>query len=297
LAFLVLAIVVLNPTLLDVGTLATKSNAALTLILVAVGQTFVILTGGIDLSVGGIVSVTNSLAATQMTNDPATATVAFVLISLFGLIAGAINGFVVGVMRVSSFVATLATWSIWSGVALLILDQDGGTASKPFKALIRSDVAGLPGSLILVLMIFAGWSWLKRSSLGSEIFAIGSNRANARLSGASVVRTTIAAYALSGLFAAFAGIYRTVQVGSGSPLAGNGLILPSVAAVVLGGTSLAGGRGGIGLSIIGALILLFLNDFIFFLGVSTFYTPMVQGVLLVAIVALGAFTSLRRARQ
>ncbi len=286
----------LNPALFKFGTVETKSNAALTLMLVAVGQTFVVLTGGIDLSVGGVVSVANSLAATQMTNDPATAAVWFVVIAMFGLFAGAINGFVVGVMRVTPFVATLATWSVWSGVALLVLDQDGGTASKPFKAFLRSELVGLPGSLIVILVLALGWLWLKRTGIGLEIFAIGSDRVSARLSGASVVRGTLVAYALSGLFAALAGMYRTVQVGSGSPLAGNGLILPSVAAVVLGGTSLAGGRGGVGLTIVGTLILLFINDFIFFLGVSTFYTPMVQGALLVAIVGLAAYFSMRRAR-
>jgi ribose transport system permease protein len=300
LVVLIVTIIATNPRLATPALLETKTNAALTLILAATGQTFAILTGGIDLSVGGMISLTNSLAATQMTDDPTNIVFWVLAIALIGLLGGTVNGLIVTVMRVNAFIATLATWSTWSGLALLVLEADGGTVSQPFKQAIRMQVLGLPGSLVLTLILLAAWLWFKRTPWGIRLYAVGSNEKGTVLSGASAVRIKIMAYALSGLFAALAGLYRTVQVGSGSPVAGDGLILPSVAAVVLGGTSLAGGRGGVERSILGALIMLFINDVIFFLGVRTFYTPMVQGLLLVTAVAINAFgyrQSLRRARE
>lgn len=282
-------ILILNPRLISLSTVETKSNAALTLVLVATGQTFPILTGGIDLSVGGMISLTNSLAATQMTNDPVNIIFWVIVIGLIGFVGGAINGFLVAVMRVTPFIATLATWSVFSGAALLVLESDGGKVSEPLKQIVRTNIVGIPGSLIIILVILGAWFVLNRTRLLTQIYALGSNEKGAVISGTNVVRIKILAYALSGFFAAMAGLYRTIQVGSGSPVAGDGLILPSVAAVVIGGTSLAGGRGGVDKSIVGALIMLFLNDLIFFAGVRTFYTPMVQGVLLVIAVAINAY--------
>ncbi len=290
----------LSPGLLRPGSIESKGNAALTLVLVAAGQTFPILIGGIDLSVGSIISVANSLAATQMRNDPSNIAFWVFVIAMFGLTAGAINGFVVAVMKVTPFIATLATWSVWSGVALLVLEKDGGQVSQPFKEIVRSNILLLPGSIAILLVLLVAWFWFKRTRWGVQLYAVGSNEKGAALSGTDVVRVKIMAYAVSGFFAAMAGLYRTVQVGSGSPVAGDGLILPSVAAVVLGGTSLAGGRGGVPMSVTGALILLFINDLIFFAGVRTFYTPMVQGILMVITVAVSAYgyrQGARRARE
>lgn len=293
-------ILTISPGLAQWSGVETKSNAAMTLILAATGQTFAILVGGIDLSIGGIISVTNSLAVTQMTNDPLNVIFWVVAILLLGVFAGAINGFIVAVLRITPFIATLATWSVWSGIAFLVLEKDGGQVSSIFKNAVRTHIIGLPGSIILVLVLLGAWFWFKRTRSGIQLYAVGTNERGAALSGANVVRVKILAYSLSGLFAAFAGLYRTVQVGSGSPVAGDGLILPSVAAVVIGGTSLAGGRGGVGLTIIGALIMLFINDLIFFAGVRTFYTPMIQGLALILAVALNAYSyrsSLQKARE
>lgn len=297
---MIITIVAISPGLARWSTVETKSNAAMTLIFAATGQTFAILVGGIDLSIGGIISVSNSLAVTQMTNDPVNIIFWVVAISLLGLFAGAINGFIVAVLRITPFIATLATWSVWSGIAFLILEKDGGQVSNIFKNAVRSNLVGVPGSIILLVVLLGVWFWFKHTRSGILIYAVGTNEKGAALSGANVVRIKILAYSLSGLFAAFAGLYRTVQVGSGSPIAGDGLILPSVAAVVIGGTSLAGGRGGVGLTIVGALIMLFINDLIFFAGVRTFYTPMIQGLALILAVALNAYSyrsSLRKARQ
>jgi ribose transport system permease protein len=296
---LVVTTLALSPGLARYSTVETKSNAALTLVLAASGQTFPILTGGIDLSIGSIISLSNSLIATRMTDDLGSVIFWTLAIALLGLTTGAINGFVVAVMRVTPFIATLATWSVWSGVALLVLDSDGGTVSPTLKQIAHGHVLSLPVSLVILLVVLGAWRWFQHTRSGLRLYAVGTSERGAALGGANVVRVKVMAYALSGLFAAMAGLYRTVQVGSGSPVAGNGFILPSVAAVVLGGTSLAGGRGGVGMSVIGALIMLFINDLIFFAGVRTFYTPMVQGILVVITVAISAYgynRSLQRAQ-
>lgn len=296
----IITIVIIQPNLLSLSTVETKSNAALTLILAATGQTFAILTGGIDLSIGGVISLANSLAATQMTSDPLNVIFWVLVIAAIGTLAGTINGLIVTVMRVTPFIATLATWSVWSGAALLVLEADIGKVSPTLKAAVRTSVLGIPGSLVILLILLALWFMFKRSRLGTQLYAVGTNEKGALLSGANVTRIKIMAYALSGFFAAMAGLYRTVQVAGGSPVAGDGLILPSAAAVVIGGTALSGGRGGVELSVIGALIMLFLNDLLFFAGVRTFYTPMAQGLALVIAVAINAYgyrQSLKRARQ
>ena len=203
-------------------------------------------------------------------------------------------------LRVPAFIATLATWSILDGVALLVLDQDGGAASNTLIAATDWRLADLPASAVFLIVLALVWFWLRRTRWGTYLYAVGSNTRAATLAGTPVVLTRTSAYAASGLLASLAGIYRTVNVGSGSPIAGDALILPAIAAVVLGGTFLAGGRGGVGMTIVGAMSLLFINDLTFFAGISTFYTPMVQGVLLVvavAVIAFGARLSARRAAQ
>jgi ribose transport system permease protein len=146
-----------------------------------------------------------------------------------------------------------------------------------------------------LLIVF--WLLLKRTRLGTLIYGVGSNRYSAYLSGAPVRQTLIITYTLSGLLAAAGGLYRTIQYSAGSPTAGDPYILTSAVAVIMGGMSLAGGRGGVVPSIVGAIILLLINDLIYFLGVSTFFTPMVQGVLLIAAVAIQSLGNYLRARR
>lgn len=275
-----------------------KSNAAFTLILATVGETLVLFTGGIDLSIGGVLSLTNSLAATQMTDDPGSVVLWTVIILGIGVGAGLLNGFVVTVMRVTPFIATLATWSIFKGLALLVLSDPGGTAAEPLKDFVRGDQLGIPNSILFTLLIIVVWLLFKRSRWGTRLYAIGSSESHAYFNGTAVQRTKLMAYVGSGLFAALAGLYRTVEISKGSPIAGDPFILQAVAAALVGGIALSGGRGNLISAIIGAYIMLFINDVIQFMGVSSFYTPMVQGLFLIVAVflnAVGHRIKLRRA--
>lgn len=298
LIFLAVAVVSLNPKLFSLQVLETKLNNGLPLLFATTAQALVILTGGIDLSIGGVLSVGTAIAATQMDSTWQSIALWTCIILMMGLSAGLVNGLIVTYMRVTPFIATLATWSVWSGVALFILPKEGGTIPRMLKVLVqKGTILGLPKSALILLLIILFWLVLKRTRFVTRIYAIGSNRNSTYLSGAPVRRTLILTYALSGLLAAMGGLYRTIQYSAGSPTAGDPFILTSAAAVIMGGMSLAGGRGGIVPSLVGAMILLLINDLIYFLGISTFYTPMVQGVLLIAAVAIQSLGNYLKARR
>lgn len=298
LVVLAVTLTFLNPGLASLQVVGTKLNNGLPLMFATTAQALVILTGGIDLSIGGILSLGTAIAATQM--DEGLSSIVFwsLIILLVGLGAGSINGLIVTYMRVTPFIATLATWSIWKGVALLVLPKEGGSIPRSLKVFVqKGSILGFPKSLIILLLLIVLWLLLKRTRFVTRLYAVGSNRFSAYLSGAPVNRTLIMTYALSGLLAAAGGLYRTIQYSAGSPTAGEPFILTSAAAVIMGGMSLSGGRGGVIPSIVGALILLLINDLIYFMGVSTFYTPMVQGVLLIFAVAIQSLGNYLRGRR
>jgi ribose transport system permease protein len=273
-----------------------QSAATMTLLLVATGQTIVILLGGIDLSVGGIVSLSTSLAATRL--SPGGGMVGWVvLVALFGVAAGALNGLLVARLRLQPFIVTLATWSIWSGVALWVLPTEGGTIPQGFVGWVGHETLGLASPVWLLVALVAFWAWFKRTRLGVAIKATGSSENSAFLSGVPTGVTAVAAYSLSGLFAALAGLFLVTQTASGSPTVGNDFILNSVAAVVIGGTSLFGGRGGVGGTIAGAFILTLIASVIFALNISSFWTPVMTGVLLILAVLVNSLTELYSRRR
>jgi ribose transport system permease protein len=300
--WLILVVLVLVYSSLETGVLTRdqlqiETAATLTLLLVATGQTIVILLGGIDLSVGGVVSVSTALAATKFGTGGDRLLAWCVLIVLFGLGAGAVNGILIARLRLQPFIVTLATWSIWSGVALWLLPTEGGTIPQGFISWVNGTLLGLGAAVWLLIGLIAFWLWFKRTRLGVGIRATGSSETASFLSGVPTAATTVSAYALSGLFAALAGLFLTTQTASGSPTVGNDYILNSVAAVVIGGTSLFGGRGGLGGTIAGAFILTLIGDVIFSLNVESFWTPITAGVLLILAVLANSLTELYARRQ
>jgi ribose transport system permease protein len=283
---LVIILILLQPNLFKISWVERKTDSTMTLIFVVIGQTMVILTGGIDLSVGGVMSFTNSLAATHFGNGGPEMIVWIVIILGIGIGAGLLNGCIIAKLHVQPFIATLATWSIWGGLALSVLPTDGGSVPDSLYKAATGTIFGVPKSILLLIVLIVGWLIFKRTRLATQIYALGSSEKSAYLSGSNVVRVKITAYVMSGFFAALAGIYRTIQNTSGSPTAGNPFILSSIAAVVIGGTSLAGGRGGVLGGIAGAFILALIADVIFFAGVSSYFSSIFQGLLLIGAVTL-----------
>jgi ribose transport system permease protein len=273
------------------------SVATLTLLLVATGQMLVILLGGIDLSVGGVVSVTTALAATQFGDGGSGMLLWAVAIVALGAAAGAVNGVLIARLNLQPFIVTLATWSIWSGVAFWLLPTEGGTIPESFTSWVSNAYLGLTAPVWIIVALIVAWLWFKRTRLGVGIKATGSSAGSAFLSGVPIGITTIAAYSLSGLFAALAGLFLTTQTASGSPTVGNDYILNSVAAVVIGGTSLFGGRGGLGGTIAGAFVLTMIANVIFAFELESFWAPITYGVLLIVAVLANSLTELYARRQ
>ena len=222
--------------------------SVLPLALAAVGQAIVVISGGIDLSIGAIMALTSVVSATLMegqSEEYGLIVIAGVL--LLGLALGAINGTLVVVTRVPDIVVTLAMSFVWAGCALLVLKTPGGDSVDWLRQLILGSlgVDFIPkAAVVLVVIVAVIWIPLRRSRLGLSIYAIGSSRLAAFRSGVSVGRTKVAAYMFMGLFAALGGLSLTASTGIGTPVPGP-YTLMSVAAVVLGGVSLAGGRGGV----------------------------------------------------
>ena len=266
--------------------LNVDAAAAMTLLLAATGQTIVLLRGGIDLSIGGMISFGTVIAATQFGDDWRMATVWTVAILAIGLAVGVINGLIISVLRLQPFLVTLATWSMLSGAALLILPTDGGHLPAGWMTAGNATFLGLSTSVWILVVLFLFWLWFRDTRLGITIKATGSNEKSAFLSGVSLTFVNVATYGLSGLFAALASLYLTTQTGAGSPTIGKDYILPSVAAAVIGGISLFGGRGGLSGTIIGAFVLTIIGNLVFVLSVSSYWQPIVSGViLLVAVLA------------
>jgi ribose transport system permease protein len=296
-----------SSTTLPWGTFDVQSLAidTLPLAFAAMGQAIVIISGGIDLSIGAMMSLVNVLAAKYMVTSLGDATVGSsptpgsfgraVLVSLaliaFGFLAGALTGFLIHVTKIADIIVTLAMLFVWAGAALAVLEVPGGGAPVDYQNLVTLDTVGtawLPKALV-ILLVFYGLLWLtiRRRRPGLALYAIGSRRTAAYLSGINVPLTRVFAYALSGTFAALGGLALTAASGIGDPHAGDIYTLNSVAAVVLGGVSLLGGVGGLIGPILAAFVLTLVKTVLIIKGVDQNYAQVIQGVLIVVVVMIG----------
>lgn len=276
----------LQPGVISNAQIGTLCADTLSLVVLGLGEGIVILTAGIDLSVGGVLSLGTAVAATHFTNSSNTFLWSVIVIAM-GIGAGAINGALIGGLRLQPFIVTLATWSIFDGLALEVLPTQGGSVPAGFSNWIGDSTAGLPNSVWAIAVMAIVWLWFKQTRLARRIYALGSDREGARIAGVHRMRTLMATYAISGFCAAIAALFYAMLTTSGDPTAGDGLILPAVAAVVIGGTSLFGGQGGFIGTIAGAMTLTLLADVIFVFNLSSYWTVFADGFLLVVAVLLG----------
>ena len=265
--------------------------SVLPLALAAVAQAVVVISGGIDLSIGSMMALTSVVAASQMKGQGEEFGVAVALgVLLLGLVLGAVNGGLVVVTRVPDIVVTLAMSFVWAGCALLVLQRPGGGSAKWLQDLVIGSLGNewIPrAAIVLIFVVAIIWVPVRRSMLGLSIYAIGSNRLAAFRSGVSVGRTKFAAYVLTGLFSALAGLSLTASTGIGIPVPGPYTLL-SVAAVVLGGVSLAGGRGGIFGPVVAVVILQLIRTDMTFLNINTNLATVAQGIILIGVVMFGS---------
>ncbi|MGD0721866.1 MAG: ABC transporter permease [Roseiarcus sp.] len=282
----------------DVQSLAL---GALPLAMAAAAQAVVVLSGGIDLSVGSLMAVANVLAASTMQHASFAQSLGLAaLILAAGALQGAANGIIVVVSRIPDVVVTLTTGFIWGGVALLILEKPGGGAPDGFLDLAAGTLVSpwIPNALILLVVSVAViWLPVSRSRLGLLIYAVGSDRIAAFRSGVGIAGTRILAYVVGGLFSALGGLALTMTTGIGAPLAGTYYTLSSVAAIVIGGVRLTGGRGGMVGPVIAALLLTLIPTDLIFLDIDPNYGQVIQGTLIVLVVMIGGFVSVLRSRR
>lgn len=263
--------------------------------IISVGMTFVILTGGIDLSVGSIAGVSSVTAAILMLNGCGIL-LTCVLTVLIALVYGALNGLCVTKLNMPPLIATLGTQTALRGTAYIIT---GGLPVFGFNALFgnfaKTSIARIPLMVILMVLIFLiGKFVLDRCNFGRYIYGTGGNEEASFLSGINVVRTKLAAYAISGMLAGVAGLVLLSRTNSGQPSAGLGYEMDAITAVVLGGVSLSGGQGRISQVLIGVLIMGVLSTGMIMLGINDYVQQLIKGLVLIAAVTFSEFSTRMR---
>ena len=296
-AVMVAAVFALQPALLDgPGAMGANFSLVVPLALVAFGQTIAMLSRGIDLSVGGVISVSSALLATHLNARGWLLLPELLTIVVLGLLIGCLNGLIIAFTPIQPFIVTLATWSIWDGVAFGFLPIEGGTVSPTLINASSGGWLGVPKSVWIVVGLFVLWYWLRATRFIEDIVAIGSDENRARLLGVRVARRKIQAYAAIGVLAALASIWVTAQTQAGSPNGGDQFILNSVAAVVIGGTSIFGGKGSAASSIMGSIAFLLIPILVFALNLTSFWSIFFEGLVLIVAVTFNSIIQTRAQR-
>lgn len=286
---LVIVITLLNPSFLSVNNLLNVLRQVSISALIAFGMTFVILTGGIDLSVGSTLALTGATAASLLASgtDPIIAMGAALIL---GVLLGAVNGVIITKGKVAPFIATLATMTIYRGLTLVYTEGrpvSGLGDSAAFQMFGKGYFFGIPVPVITMIITFVVLYFiLHKTTFGRRVYAVGGNEEASKLSGISPDRVKIAVYAITGLLAAMSALILTSRLNSAQPTAGESYELDAIAAVVLGGTSLTGGKGWIFGTLVGALIIGVLNNGMNLIGVSSFFQQVVKGVVILLAVLI-----------
>jgi ribose transport system permease protein len=306
LIILVVGFSIMNANFLTLGTAGNIFVQWAPLALIATGETFVIVSGGIDLSVGSTITISGVVAAFAMTalttagvGDSISIAVGVAVAALIGLTVGLVNAALINFARLVPFVATLATLGAGAGLAL-VLTKGGPVSGGPPSAIGLANVwlGPLSWPVIFIILIIAGSGlYLHRARFGRYTYAIGGNAFAATAAGISVRRHLTKIYALSGLFAGLAGMALYMQLGSGSPSAGSGDELQAIAAVVIGGASLTGGVGRMTGTILGAFILTVVTSGLLVINIDPNWNQVAVAVLIAAAVSLQALRSVHRRKS
>jgi ribose/xylose/arabinose/galactoside ABC-type transport system permease subunit len=253
----------------------------------AIGQTLVILSAGIDLSVGSLVKLSVLVGAIVMDGKSENTWLAVLVLLLLGAGVGAVHGLLINRLRIAPFIATLGTYSILRGVSLAIASKPVGRTSPEVLNLYDARAGPVPVLVILFAILLAVFIFvLRRTRFGRYIYAVGGNEEAARLSGVPVRRVKYGVYILCSMLAALTGLLYLSRMGVGDPVVGDGLELQSITAVILGGTSLFGGRGGLIGTLGGVLLLSLTNNMLVMLNVNQWIQQLIEGMIIVGAVAL-----------
>ncbi len=314
-AVLFLGYQIMHPRGFSTAVMIQNANESVAIAFVAMAQTIPVLMGGLDLSVGAVMTLANCIASVVVTGTPAQIVLGMILTLACGTAFGLMNGLIVVYGRIQPIIATLATGAIALGMALVIRPSPGGDIDADLNWALTNSVwdlvdtfGGDPDAwwiapfanvpvpwLILILLGVCVWVPFKRTVTGRTIYSVGSSESAAYMSGLPVARAKIAAFTLAGFFASCGGLYLAIQTSSGNAdvSQAGAYTLNSIAAVVLGGTSLLGGIGGAIASIIGALILRTISFYFRILSIDPLLQPLIEGVVLLLAVSLGALRTFR----
>lgn len=287
LIILCIVITVISPAFMTLSNITNIFTQVSTNAIIAIGMTFVILTGGIDLSVGSTVAISGALAASilKSTNN---IPLAILVASITGIVIGLINGILISKGKLQAFIVTLATMTIFRGATLVF--TNGTPISKLSEIFVKignGKIWFIPIPVIITIIIFIISIYLlNQTRFGRYLYALGGNEESAKLSGINTNKIKTLVYVISGFASSIAGIIITSRIGSASPNAGTSFELDAIAAVVIGGTSLSGGEGRITGTIIGALIIGVLNNGLNLMNVSPFYQSIVKGLVILIAVLL-----------
>ena len=289
LGLIVLALSVLSDNFLTSGNLTNVLRQVSINGILAVGMTFVILTGGIDLSIGSVLALTGMVGASLVAgSNPHSPILAILAALAVGVVAGACNGIFIAWVRLPAFVVTLGMLSAVRGLTLIYSQgMPISNLSSGFKFLGQGTFLGIPVSVVLFgATALAAWVVLAYTVYGRHVYAVGGNMRSAHTCGINVRGIIFSVYALMGLLSALAGVTLTARTTAALPQAGVAYELDAIAAVVIGGTSLTGGIGGIPLTVVGVLIIGLLNNGLDLLGISSYYQQVIKGLMIVAAVLI-----------
>ena len=288
---------IFQPNMFARETLNSNMRVFLPIILLAVGQAIVILGGGIDISVGSIASIVNTVLATRVGLDGSPETMwQFVFLSmLIGLLAGAINGFFISFLRLQPIITTYATSFLYAGFALFILPNPGGGIPVDVAAFYRNSTPlNLPLAFYVIALVLVIWLYISSTRYGKFLYAVGGKAEAAYETAVPVTRTQFMTYVISGLMASLSGIAITMLSGSGNADIGGPMTLNSITAVVIGGNALSGGIGGVAGPVMGAITLGIIQNIISFANIDTWWETLVKAIIIVVALAAPGIVNLFR---
>lgn len=293
LIILMTVITIINSNFLTANNLLNLLLQVTSNALIAFGMTFVILTGGIDLSVGSILALSSALTA-GLLGSGMPVTLAILISLILGCILGMMNGLLISYGKLAPFIVTLATMTIFRGATLVYTNGNpitkGLSDSFLFQFLGQGYIVGIPFPVIIMFIVFIVlYVLLHKTAFGKSVYAIGGNEKAAYISGVKLNKVKIIIYSISGIMASISGLIITSRLSSAQPTAGASYEMDAIAAVVLGGTSLSGGKGRILGTLIGALIIGVLNNGLNIIGVSAFWQQVVKGVVILIAVLIDRF--------
>ena len=293
LIILMAVITIINSNFLTANNLLNLLLQVTSNALIAFGMTFVILTGGIDLSVGSILALSSALTA-GLLGSGMPVTLAILISLILGCILGMMNGLLISYGKLAPFIVTLATMTIFRGATLVYTNGNpitkGLSDTFLFQFLGQGYIVGIPFPVIIMFIVFIVlYVLLHKTAFGKSVYAIGGNEKAAYISGVKLNKVKIIIYSISGIMASISGLIITSRLISAQPTAGASYEMDAIAAVVLGGTSLSGGKGRILGTLIGALIIGVLNNGLNIIGVSAFWQQVVKGVVILIAVLIDRF--------